>query len=460
MFKTYDETKNKLVWRLWLILLVEFVGTFLMVLEIIAPSSFRLNDNHIYNMIFGSYIMKAVWVSTFIYILILLFRKISVNLNPAVTLAEVAAGNTSIYKAGLMIIAQFAGALFAGESAYLIANAIGAWDHSNPLSNSLDAVAPRLVFDGPFMNLLGVNPTIVESWVTKPPHGFGWLFGIVPFLIEFVLMYGLLASVIYGKSEITSNIRPIIIFATLTVVVALGIPTLSIAINPARLYGAAIATQINGGAHTLQYTWIYLFGELSAVYLFFVVENVKNEKSGSAINGVKKQLRVSYAENLALNKKYEWILDGNKPLEQMNKDDLLSASKKLDFDISKTKSRDEIEYNFIEYLIFGKEELNKVINDSDELTIEINNDSKIVDKKFSKFKIGKESKNNKEDSKLKVDKEEINKENKKPKVNKESKVEKKDTKTKKPKVDKESKVEKKDTKTKKPKVNKGDTKEK
>ncbi len=402
MFKIYDDTKNKLVWRLWVILLVEFLGTFIMVFEIIAPSSFRFGDNEIYSIIFGTYIMKAAWVSFFIYMLILLLRKISVNLNPAVTLAEVAAGNTPIKRAGLMIIVQFMGAILAGEAAFLIADAIGTWHGDG--TDSLDAVAPRLVFNGELMNLMGFNATIVESWAKVAPHGKQWLFGVVPFAMETILMYGLLAAVLYGPSETSSNIRPIIIFATLTVVVAAGIPTDSIAINPARLFGAAIATQINGGEQTLQYTWIYLFGELFAVYIFFVVENIKREKSGGTEDVIKKQLKVTYSESLTIKARYNWVLEGNKPLEQMNKTELLSVSQKNGIGILKTKSRDDIEYEIIEYLIFDKDKKSEDLSNE---VLEKDTISKIEKKpvtKEEKLKIKAEKKSVTKEEKLKIKK--------------------------------------------------------
>ena len=358
MFKTYDNTKNKLVWRLWVVLLVEFFGTLIMVFEILAPSAFRLGDNHIYGIIFGSNIMKAMWVSLFIYGLILLFRRISVNLNPAVTLAEIAAGNTTVERGGMMIVAQVFVALLAGEFSFLIADAIGTWHGDG--TDSLDALAPRLTFNGGFMSLLNIDSTLVTSWAEVAPTGYGWLYGIVPFLIEFVLVYALIASIIYGKNGIMSNTKPIVIFLTLTAVVTLGIPTDSFALNPARLYGAAIATQINGGEKTLEYAWIYLAGELLAVYVFFVVENIRKERQGNSKNSLQGELKSSFSELLVVKAKYEWVLKDNKPLDKMNKMELLSASKKEGIDISKTKSRDDIEYELIEYLIFGKEEVKKV----------------------------------------------------------------------------------------------------
>ncbi len=303
--KTGNPTgKPKKIWALGLVLLVELIGTFLMVFEIIAPSALQLEQFEWYNQVFGTYLMKAFWVAGFILILIFLLRWCSVNLNPAVTLAEVATGHVKKERAAWMIVIQVAGATLAAYAAYWMGanmevfNA-GVLSHNSQYylgTYTLDAVFPVLQLSQNELSWIGdatTNQWIADGVMTSTgkfvvaPTGhngdisamtafFGlwdaewgynstalaWLAVVVA--IEFVFTWLLLWSVV-GAKRVSHNARPFLIFAVLMVVVTLGIHTNNIALNPARLVGPAVIAQVTGGAHTMQYVPFFLAGELLAV---------------------------------------------------------------------------------------------------------------------------------------------------------------------------------------------------
>lgn len=413
MFKVFNEDKGKLEWKLWVVLLIEFLGTFIMVFEIIAPSAFGLgkdwsgmdvsqawiNFNDIYGIIFGSYFMKAFWVAGFILLLIFLLRNISVNLNPAVTMSEVATGEHSWTKGLAMIATQFAAGILAGEVAWAISDAMGIWNGTDSVStSSLDAVYPRFITSTTEQQLFGLNGldsfedsgTYID-WNENQAMGWGdWWYGIISYLLEFAFTFALVSSVIYAsKNRMT---HPFVITGTVLIAVVLGIHTNNIALNPARLMGAAIPTQIHGGDETLQYSWIFLSGEVSAVLLVFFIESKRKEKEGSTVPAIKKELGLVASEVAITRVRYEWVLAGNKQLERMNRNELVSAAEAIKAPINSKGNRDQVELDIIEHLIFGLESGKKFkksvqpVNSKPEKTTEklITEEKKLTPKKLSK----------------------------------------------------------------------------
>ncbi len=355
-FKYFDTEKGKNVFKLWVVLLIEFIGTFLMVFEIIAPSSFDLGSNDVYSVIFGSFFMKAFWVSAFILLLIYLLRNISVNLNPAVTLSEVATGHHNWTKAFWMILIQFLGAFCASETAYFIANAAGTWDASVAENSVLDAIYPVLRFSSMEQQLLSLD----SSYINFLEPGFKLdtykegAYLIILFAIEALYTFVLISSVIWGSKYISNSLRPLIIFGTLLIIITLGIHTNNIALNPARLMAPAISSQLHGGAKTLQFSWVFLFGELFAVMLVFYIESIKNKKVGNTVSEMKKVIKNISYDRIILEAKYDWSLKGNKPIEKMNLEELKATAKKLKIEskIADLKNKAEIENVIFEHLIF------------------------------------------------------------------------------------------------------------
>ncbi len=400
MFRRLDKVQNKKVWRLWFVLLIEFIGTFAMVFEIIAPSALQLDQFAWYQNIFGTYIMKAFWVAGFILILIFLLRWVSVNLNPAVTLSEVAVGNTSKQQAAWMILFQFAAAFLAAYAAFWMGtnmemfntaaaanNYIGSTDYS---AFNADAVYPVLRLSGNEQAWFGdmswytdyfkvnhgvavdsLNGTFTlwgASW-EKNSSALGFL-GIT-FLLEMIYTWLLCWSVV-GAKKVSHNARPFLIFAVLMVVVALGIHTNNIALNPARLVGPAVVTAAVGGVNTLPYVLVFLFGELAAVLLIAKTagrreyrEAVKAKKAGvvlseaSDIEAFKNDVKTAVIaiQNDVANTKanYKWVLEGNNPIETMDKEELLKniKAKKADKLIEETLDIKELRKEFTLFLALG-----------------------------------------------------------------------------------------------------------
>ena len=100
VLKLTEENKKK-DWKksLWAILLCEFFGTIALTLWIILPSTlaFSTPEAHSNNQEFWEawakiwqlMFMKALWAALFVVAIVYLLRPISVNLNPAVTIAEI-----------------------------------------------------------------------------------------------------------------------------------------------------------------------------------------------------------------------------------------------------------------------------------------------------------------------------------------------------------------------------------
>ncbi len=287
-FKYLNKNSNELHWKLWVVLLVEVIGTFFMVFEIILPSAIALGDSTMnnlphwlntgYNIIFGTYIMKAFWVTGFILLLIYICRKVSVNLNPAVTLSEAVSGHHTWGKAFSMIGIQFLGAFAAASFALGCSHWSGAWDatmSSNNVGTALDGVQPRFLVgqlsDYSFQHLFGWNKTSLI-----PESNIPLQLAISPLLIiiEAAFTFALISTVIYfpKAGKITEKWRPLLIAIPLTITVCIGIHTDNIALNPARLIAPAVVSTVAGGPNSMQWIWVFLSGELIAVGVVGLIE--------------------------------------------------------------------------------------------------------------------------------------------------------------------------------------------
>ncbi len=411
--------KPKRVWSLPIILLVELIGTFAMVFEIIAPSALNLEQFIWYQNIFGTFIMKAFWVSGFILILIFLLRWCSVNLNPAVTLAEVAAGHTTRQQALWMIVIQFVGAFVAAYAAFWMGSNMDVFNSTTDATlqyidgtYTLDAVFPRLIlsptelvwFDGAswlvdggvFVNapIDGSGVGTFELWdATWGVNSTALLYLGIIVIIEVAFTWLLLWSVV-GAKKVSHNARPFLIFMVLMVVVSLGIHTNNIALNPARLIAPSVVAQVTGGAQTMQYLVFYLAGEAIAVLLIarsFGKKEMKEAKAiyketgivpykglhttgGVAVVGgdqalveFKSEVRdlvLHIQEDLEITKaRYEWVLKGNEPIETMTLEEVQEAIREvkaqgvIDLEQPVTILRKE----FAKYIGFGADKYKQML---------------------------------------------------------------------------------------------------
>ncbi len=416
--------KPKRVWSIWLILLIELIGTFAMVFEIIAPSALNLEQFTWYQNIFGTFLMKAFWVAGFILILIFLLRWCSVNLNPAVTLAEVSTGMISRQQGALMIIFQFIGAFAAAYAAMwmganlevfnqsVVINGVPGVDATN---HTLDAVFPRLILSdtemvwfadatwlpvddlGNPINTIWTTPIdgTLNDWFDGTGPAFNWEvlgFFLIIMGIEALYTWLLLWSVV-GAKKVSHNARPFLIFAVLMVVVTLGIHTNNIALNPARLIAPSVVAQLSGGAHTIQYIPVFLAGELLAVLLVARRAGKREMKEAKAIyketgvvavkglftgantvmsadatmNEFKSEVReivLHIQEDLEITKaRYEWVLLGNEPIETMTLEEVQEAirEKKAQGIIDIDQPVATLRKEFAKYIGFGADKYKQML---------------------------------------------------------------------------------------------------
>ena len=257
-------------WMDWVTWGVEFLGTFLMVFMILAPAAFNFSEGSLYygaageivEVLFSTFAFKAFYVAFFIYVLVLLLRRVSANFNPAVSIVHMVRKDDSLITGFGKIAAQFAGAFAASYLAYYLSDIGGFWSSSS----TLDSLVPTLQF----YDWQGVSDTsaIIDY---QAYYGFSiddnmsW-YWLPVVLIEAVLTFALLGSVFMGGKWVTYRGRPVVIFAVLWIIIALGIRTNNVALNPARLVApAVVAQQFGGGAGSLEATWMFLLGEAIAI---------------------------------------------------------------------------------------------------------------------------------------------------------------------------------------------------
>ncbi len=281
LFKFYDSVKNRepKSWykNFWVILLVELIGTFILVFGILLPSAASFGDwtVHQHNIAFWKAVqltftpltMKALWVALLIALLVIPTIRISANFNPAVTIVEMGIGNDSKKLGFSKIGVQFLGGIAAGLFAVLVAHSINA-DRS---SSNLDAIAPIIrhfkwssskILDPTYITIAISGKDLI--WYT-PLH----------FVMEFILTFLLLWSVfLFGEQSKLK--RTLIITLMVWVIVTIGLRTNNIALNPARAFGPAFADLASGYGKTadlnssfyIEWVWIIMAAEVLASFAF------------------------------------------------------------------------------------------------------------------------------------------------------------------------------------------------
>ncbi|BDV02493.1 MAG: hypothetical protein HPAVJP_3820 [Candidatus Hepatoplasma vulgare] len=262
------------------ILVSEFLGTIALTLWIILPSTmafttpaahqnnqdFWIAWSNIWSLMF----MKALWAALFVVFIVYLLRFISVNLNPAVTIAEIGYGNDTLKIGSLKIGAQILGGISAGFFAYLISDSMGLWnsaDNAASYQTSLDAVYP--VWTSYNWGDIDYN-TALYATKSYDEMDLGGLFVTVSFFLE-ILYTGILIGGVFLFKNVTHFWRPIVVGVGVWLAVTLGIRSANISINPARMMGPAIAhdvmSSVTGVNGDVMYTiWIpfYLIAQIIA----------------------------------------------------------------------------------------------------------------------------------------------------------------------------------------------------
>ncbi|BDV03539.1 MAG: hypothetical protein HPPSJP_2600 [Candidatus Hepatoplasma scabrum] len=291
MVRTTDKTKKKNRKNYWdliainkkyrnwkTILLAELIGTYLLTLWIILPSSVDFDGmNNWWGYIWTLMIMKAFWVAAFIVLIVYVLRYISVNLNPAVTIAEIAKGNDKLPIGIAKINVQFVGGIMAGFTG------LGLAILTDNNTSTLDAISPLVrYYDWGNIGANGWydNPIISKSYYDFNGGQAGFVMSTM--ILEFIYTFALLASIFYWDDKVSHNMRPLVIGVIVWIAVTLGVRTNNIALNPARLVGPAIAqTTSDYLISPINYTdwmWVYLISEFAAAAVFGMIELNKRNK--------------------------------------------------------------------------------------------------------------------------------------------------------------------------------------
>lgn len=263
-----------------LVLLSELIATYLFVFWIIMPFSFGFGQNEnlaswwntLYNFLFSTLIMKAAWVGVFLIGLLYVFRPISCNVNPAVTLAYVCAGKRKFFEGFLMMSVQFLSGFIASISVYYIAssNSVDWWQEG---ISTLSGVYPKINTNYPLLSTLGLGD-INLSYLTMSNNSYKDILAILCTILEASATFALLWSIVCFK-KVHHKYRPLAIAGVLIGCASIGLIFNTMSMNPARVLGPALVCQIYNGVNTINCTTLYLFAEFTAAILFIIVKKEK-----------------------------------------------------------------------------------------------------------------------------------------------------------------------------------------
>lgn len=265
---------------MWLIFLSEMTGIFLFIFWIIMPTSLGFGENpslsnefnEIYNFLFSTYFMRALWVIGFLLIILLIFRRVSVNINPAITIAWMFLGKHTTKKGLIILLAQFFGAFLSVITMYYISSSemINWWGNDGSL-DTLGSIYPKLEL-GVFTNKYTVYDFYVNS-----PIGIENIYIIINIFLEFLFTLILISAVSFGDN-IKWEFRPYFIFFCMITIIPLGLHTNNIALNPARIIACSLISFLEKGENTTIYIVPLLFGELLAVIVSIIIGRKINEQ--------------------------------------------------------------------------------------------------------------------------------------------------------------------------------------
>ncbi len=336
-FQWYDQAREKYQWKTWVVATIEFIGTFLMTFMIIAPSTFGLYNAETYGnsdfgkgieLIFSFMFMRAMWVAFGIWVLIILFNKISVNINPAITIAEMAAHNHLRAQGVVKILAQVGGAIVASYIALYLGLA---WMEDVTSIDSIQLGVHNFYQSDPNSQMGFI---IDDNEINIAEHQ---VYIAVQFFMEFILTFLLLLAV-FSTDHINWSIRSCILAIVLLVLVSIGIRTDNIALNPARLIGPAMASatynlnhagaEIDKGA--LATLPVMLIAELSAALLMYFIQGIGKTKFEN-VNAIKENetIKLAWAKILILEVLLEEATIDKKTLYEMSLNELELKTKKL-----------------------------------------------------------------------------------------------------------------------------------
>ncbi len=290
-FKTLCPIKKQIIWRTWVVLLVEAIGTFILVFGILAISalSFENSAHHSSNesfwkgieSIFTWFIVVALYVGILIYILLLLFRNVSANFNPVVTVIEIYTKKDTPKLGAYKITVQMTFALAAAFFIYGVSNWTGIWDSqsSADLEHTLGAVYPYFK-SWNWSDLSGGHYAVTFTDYTIE----SFLYWVAIILIETIFIFIALTQIFWVK--LSKNLHSIWVALVFVILITVGLRFSTVSLNPARMFAPAIVTEILGGNNTLQFAWIYFAGQAFGVAIFIQLDKIKraNDKPKKRIS--------------------------------------------------------------------------------------------------------------------------------------------------------------------------------
>lgn len=243
--------------------LAELIGTFILTFLIISPSTFGFSSNpnlpSWFRTIFQIPLLSTLWPALVIGLAIILFYKISCNLNPAVTVFEWKIGIYTKEFALILILTQFIGAILASYSAWGIAHAVNPTLLTSPGNFEMDAVAPVFQSKWPMGGNVYAGGSVTMEGVYQAKD-IGLYFFVM--LSEFVGVCLLLYAIIKLSYKPSFAIKMIL---ASWLIVRLMVPFGTFDLNPARSFAPALTTFTQGGAKgPLMFTWVYIIPQFAA----------------------------------------------------------------------------------------------------------------------------------------------------------------------------------------------------
>ncbi len=233
--------KKDLHKNLKLILMSELIGSFLLIFVIAGPSIFGVFEKETYNnqfsnimdLIFRTFLFRAIWFATGTWLILILLNKISCNLNPVVTLFSHTEFNFSKKETTLKLIIQFSGTMLG------LLTCLGIY---------------VLCFKEAPITIGAVQPGIHQSYQTSdeilafnaldPYWVNSWWYYTFQFLFEYITTMTLLTFSYLARAKSWKGSKSFIIWLGLVVAITLGYRTGNTGVNPAKTFCTGVVSGI------------------------------------------------------------------------------------------------------------------------------------------------------------------------------------------------------------------------
>lgn len=256
----------------WKEYLGELLGTFILVLFGCSAVAAAVVFNA-----FGSLLEVAIIWGIGVTVAIFATRTICpAHLNPAVSLAMALVGNFDLKKLPAFILSQFIGAFLAGAMVYFIfGEAIQGFELSEGIvRGSLASERSAMIFGEFFPNPGFARFQSIEVGKAVFMEGLG----------TFLLVYVIFKLI--EKREQVDNLVPVLIGATVALIICLVAPFTQAGLNPARDFGPRLVAYFNGWGEAAfpaaewSFLTVYILGPflgaLAAVGLFRITGKFSN----------------------------------------------------------------------------------------------------------------------------------------------------------------------------------------